>query len=157
MKRVEVYHHTKSLNLLRKILHEGLKAKESPAIGAKLVYAYLEPIDDFPWVSFIVDPKDVKIGNNAFATLYLTNGDKKFRDLYSISIMTLEKYMKRSKLGCEFRNPVTALPITGEELDHIARKGGNYFLYYDPEVLVERDIIPPTELVKYNPELLAYL
>lgn len=153
MKKVEVYHHTRNLDLLKNILHDGLKAKESPTVDAKLIYAYLEPIDDFPWVSFLVNPKDAKVGNNALATLYLTSGNKKFKDLYFTSIMALEKYMKRSKLGCEFRNPVTALPITEEELDYIAKKGGNYFLLYDPEVLVERDIIPRKKLVKWNPEL----
>ncbi|MBU3957628.1 MAG: hypothetical protein KKB25_00970, partial [Nanoarchaeota archaeon] len=60
MKKVEVYHHTKNLNLMRNILYEGLKARKSPVIGVELVYAYLEPIDDFPWVSFLVDPKDAK-------------------------------------------------------------------------------------------------
>lgn len=65
--------------------------------------------------------------------------------------------MKRSKLGCEFRNPVTALPVTEEELCSIAKNDGNYFLFYEPEVLVECDIIPRKELVKWNPELLAYL
>lgn len=155
MKKVEVFHHTRNADLLGKILHEGLKAEESRVIDAKVIYTYLEPIDGFPWVSFLVDPKNVKVGNNAFATLYLT-GEDKFRDLYFTSIMTLEEYMKRSKLGCKLRNPVTALPITGEELEHIASKGGNYFLYYDPEVFVEHDI-PPSELIKHNSKLSVHL
>ncbi len=156
MKKIEVYHHTKNAGLLKKILNEGLKARKSPAVGANVIFAYLEHIDDFPWVSFSVDAKTARVGNNSLATLYLTSGDEKLRKLYLASIMTLEKYMKRSKLDCEFRSPITALPVTEEELDSIARKSGNYFLYYDPEILIGHDI-SPTELIEHNPKFSAYL
>lgn len=159
---VTVFHAIGSRANLDNILEHGLKprrvlaregtlpdtrvSRSTDVWRESLIYAGLRPPPaEHTYLAFNVLAGAVEVGNQSLAR----NGLYDVPPEYTASVMSLAEYMARSRIEPHLpRHPVTAMPISQTQISEVRSTYG--MIGYSPEVLINRDIVPPSEFLKVH-------